>query len=630
MNFNMSVGQLKIIILTIGLIVVANLVFSQDVSIPLRSIGAIHNFTERECTMCKFTIGLVSYALRTRRGAEQITHIADNFCTIAHIESPLVCSNISRLFEHEITKVIAYGFITPDQICGILSNNTCGYYHNPLADWQVNLEASTNISKDELVKMKLSRQKGRKRTRPYKVLHISDPHVDLDYQVGSVADCNEPICCQSLSTPTNTSSQKAGKWGADRCDIPMRTFESSLKYMRSLLESSNDILYVIWTGDLQPHDVWKQNRENAKKTYSAIFDKIYEYFPDTKIFPTLGNHEMVPVDSFSPSNLLNIAREDSPEWLYKFLGSYWSKWLPIDTTQTIMKDGFYSVEVRKGLRIISLNTNFCHNKNFWLYINSTDPGNQLQWLIHELHLAEMFDENVHIIGHIPPGCDDCFGVWSKNFNQILRRFSKVVTSQFYGHTHMDEFELFYDKIGQENDLDSWKPISVGYIAPAITTVSGNNPAFRLYTVDPGKNFSTVDYETHFMNLTRANNDTKIEEPQWIKTRLFTEEFNLEDTAPESLHKLIMELTEELRDTSIKHFPGRQNATITSEDSKVSIGDETSKLYKLYRLYHTFSDSFNDDAYKTLHDDERRKFLCSFVTGQSHDKSACDHFIKVRV
>lgn len=99
---------------------------------------------------------------------------------------------------------------------------------------------------------------------------------------------------------------------------------------------------------------------------------------------------------------------------------------------------------RPGFRIISLNTNYCYFLNFWLFLNATDPASHLQWLINELQAAELSQEKVHIIGHISPGYIDCMKVWSRNYYNIIRRFESTVTGQFFGHTHGDEFEIFWD------------------------------------------------------------------------------------------------------------------------------------------------------------------------------------------
>lgn len=56
--------------------------------------------------------------------------------------------------------------------------------------------------------------------------------------------------------------------------------------------------------------------------------------------------------------------------------------------------GFYTLEIQPGLRVVSLNMNFCARENFWLMVNSTDPANQLQWLVHVLQASEDKGEKV--------------------------------------------------------------------------------------------------------------------------------------------------------------------------------------------------------------------------------------------
>lgn len=100
--------------------------------------------------------------------------------------------------------------------------------------------------------------------------------------------------------------------------------------------------------------------------------------------------------------------------------------------------------VRPGFRIISMNTNFCYYINFWLLLNATDPASHLQWLVHELEAAELSNEKVHIIGHIPPGYVDCMRIWSRNYYKIVQRFESTITGQFFGHTHSDEIQIYWN------------------------------------------------------------------------------------------------------------------------------------------------------------------------------------------
>merc|ERR1712098_766295 len=132
--------------------------------------------------------------------------------------------------------------------------------------------------------------------------------------------------------------------------------------------------------------------------------------------------------------------------------------------------------------------------NLWLLLNSTDPAEQLQWLVYELQLAELNQEKVHILGHVPPGNMDCVRVWSRNFNKIINRYAHVVTGQFYGHTHNDEFQIFYN--------DKNYPTNVAYVAPSMTPYHGLNPSFRIYTVSVSGEM--LDHQTYNTDLMEAN------------------------------------------------------------------------------------------------------------------------------
>lgn len=69
-------------------------------------------------------------------------------------------------------------------------------------------------------------------------------------------------------------------------------------------------------------------------------------------------------------------------------------------------------------------------------------------------------------------------------SKYFYRYEATVMAQFFGHTHYDEFEVFYD-------IDDFnRPLSVGYIAPSITPWENVNPAYRIYYVDGDRPYST--------------------------------------------------------------------------------------------------------------------------------------------
>lgn len=74
-------------------------------------------------------------------------------------------------------------------------------------------------------------------------------------------------------------------------------------------------------------------------------------------------------------------RTDNISWLYEALADNWIRLgLPNDTRDSILNGAFYTATIRPGLRLISLNMNYCTTDNYWLLINSTDPLGQLQWV----------------------------------------------------------------------------------------------------------------------------------------------------------------------------------------------------------------------------------------------------------
>ena len=125
-------------------------------------------------------------------------------------------------------------------------------------------------------------------------------------------------------------------------------------------------------------------------------------------FVLAGNHESAPVNMFTSHNAPHESW--TSRWLYNALASSdgWRRWLPA-TDSTLLDDiqrvASYSVLAERGFRIISINMNYCNQMNFWMYMNTTDPDNMLQWLqcCNQLQRAEDNHELVHIIGHVPPG-----------------------------------------------------------------------------------------------------------------------------------------------------------------------------------------------------------------------------------
>lgn len=182
--------------------------------------------------------------------------------------------------------------ISSNEICGFLLGETCNAVAHPLYKWNLPLPDKPFFT------MPIFRWPFRT-TQQFKVLQISDIHIDLEYQEHANAVCGEPLCCRN-SSPCSRNRTKptnlAGYWGDYRdCDVPLRLVEETFKTIR---QNHPDIDYIIWTGDIPPHDIWKQTKQ-SQLNYMEIAGKLFDkYFSHIPIYPVVGNHESLPMNRF--------------------------------------------------------------------------------------------------------------------------------------------------------------------------------------------------------------------------------------------------------------------------------------------------------------------------------------------
>ncbi|GAA5814946.1 hypothetical protein MFLAVUS_008449 [Mucor flavus] len=341
------------------------------------------------------------------------------------------------------------------------------------------------------------------------VVHLSDWHVDPEYEEGMETQCDKPICCRREYTDSKNIVKKASRWGEFECDSPLSLIESMLEYIPKAISNTS---FAILTGDIPPHEVWdtlpvskaQLIQDASYALLHAHFDS--PFFINSKLYPAIGNHESAPTNLFplKDSRLPGgKTHEDlNMKWLYTALVENWKGWIDSRYLPSVHKNsGSYVSHPLPGLKLISINTNFCYNLNWWLYQNpiQKDPNGVLAWLISHLQKAEDAKQKVWIIGHTPPGDSACFHDYSNYFYQIVNRYAPhVIAGQFYGHTHRDEFQIFYRGDSQEAE----DAISIAYLAPSITPFPNLNPGFRSYSVDTGT-FEVTDSHTFIADLNQS-------------------------------------------------------------------------------------------------------------------------------
>jgi len=527
------------------------------------------------CSACIGGVGTIIFDYETLGlSGEALANILTPLCNIVLDKS--VCRGAIENYLPEIKYMMDNKGLVASRVCSLFLQGKCG-------DWEIvnNWEIEIPPGKPEPEEPKLPEDD----SQMYKVLHISDVHLDLSYTVGSVADCGKPMCCMNTTEMASDTSQAAGVWGSFTCDLPYWTFEDMLMQIRE--NHGDEIDYIMITGDFPSHEVWKQSREWNLAHSKMMSDLVSDVFPDKLILPSVGNHESFPTNSYPPHDL--DVPEFSLDWLYPTLAQYYSKWMPEDQRSQFIDEfslrGHYSVVIKPGLRLVMVNPNGCLAHNFWLNWQWVDNNGVLQWLVQVLHQAELSGEKVHIMSHIPPGNGDCLGAWGRNYAKIIERFENIIRAQFFGHTHNDQFLVFYDAVTQS------RPLNLGFITPSVTTYTGLNPSYTIYTIDgPGESASyrVQNKEVYIFRLSEANNAGLDERPKYFKLYDAKDDLELSSLFPKDF------------DIAAK---------------RLATDDE---YYDKYFRY------YNHDSPGDEH--TRRRVVCSAVTVSNIDSRKCDELM----
>ncbi|KJH49735.1 Ser/Thr phosphatase family protein [Dictyocaulus viviparus] len=391
-------------------------------------------------------------------------------------------------------------------------------------------------------------------------LALTDLHIDFEYQPNSEADCVMPVCCRQTAVCSyqctdemltaivgtleticggkkqdltsvlsvvlvGVPTKAAGYWGTvGKCDIPYWTF----KHMLEHINATHKIDYIMLSGDFINHVDWAYTVDGHIEVLKNISSLVRNYFPKIPTYWAVGNHEGVPVNSFAPHS---VDERFWPVWLYEEFLEMNKLWLDSDAAKTAVYRGSYSVQVYRGLRLISLNSGFCETTNFFLYLNQSDPDGTMSWFVLELLKAELSGESVHVLSHIPPGDSECLEGWARNYYRVIQRFSDTITAQFFGHVHTDYFTVFYENM---HNISS-APVGVLYAAPSVTTFSDMNPAYRIYEINITDNFKVENIMNYFADLEKATIENP---PEWKLLYSAKDEYGLDDLSLSSWNKLV--------------------------------------------------------------------------------------------
>jgi len=402
-----------------------------------------------ECDACRLVMeGLKLYAMQARHWVKP-TELAIQICLLMGTYTLDVCQGgVNENAEIAIDSVLNR-ILDPEYLCKELKYcSEPEYRKENFTDWVSNIMKGKPAGPRPVPTGKSS----------YKFAHMSDIHIDMFYKEGTQSDCDYPVCCRN-------GTGTAGRWGDYNCDLPIPTFEAALQQLQELQPD-----FVIITGDMPPHDIWEQTDVYNMKYQSIAGGLVQKYFPHTQVYAQFGNHACFPVNQydFTPGN---------EEWLNNGFADDWGLWLTADAKQQLRTTGVYSMlHPGSNLRIIALNTQACNDQNFFLWVNSTDPGGQVVWLYETLLKAEQNGELVYMFGHYYLADDGCLKYWSYHINALIDRFENTIAGMFFGHSHSDSFHV-------NRAVDSNLPTGIQFVGPSVTTYTDKNPSFRVYSAD---------------------------------------------------------------------------------------------------------------------------------------------------
>lgn len=484
---------------------------------------------QKEESFCVICRSLVSQLIQQRvDGAtrEELFAVAYDLCTMLQIQEPDICYGaIDVNIDFFIHIFDDRPNLDAGSVCGVLfENSACVINDTAFTDWTVNVDPN---GKPITESKHFPNGRG---PNDIKILQVTDFHYDSNYRMDYNANCNQPVCCRSnLGIPDNIED-RAGRWGDYRdCDTPWDTVEEVINHMA---ENHADAAYVYHTGDIIDHGVWETSISHNIESMNRLHNKLLEVFPDKPVYNIIGNHEAHPTNVFAPNS---ANRPDlAMDWLYSYLADVWGNWLPRSTRNSIQQGGFYTALVRPGFRIIALNNQDCYTFNWWILWDPNHLSTQLQWLNDVLLLAEQNNEKVHLLAHIPySSSGSIFSPCQREFRRIVERFYDTISAQFHGHTHRDEFNVFYS---QENPQYA---INVAWNGGSATPFSFVNPNYMVYYVDP-ETYQVTDFESYIFNLTDANRFPD-RRPEWFKLYSFAEEFQMHNLSPAEADTMVKRL-----------------------------------------------------------------------------------------
>lgn len=287
------------------------------------------------CIACNAVAALYLSPLYSK---EAMVAAVRSVCISFRIQPPRVCRGLVELYKDHLDFIRRNTKLNRQEMCGIIFGMDCARTVSPFLNWSIPIPPDDRApSSGSGYRRRMKRNEDYlapgittqliQTTAPLlPIVQLTDIHIDPYFTAGANADCGEPLCCrEGRANP----GKAAGIWGDYRsCDTPVGSLKSALEHISATHPEAS---YWMWTGDIAPHDIWNQTRDEVLFQIRLVTDLIKQH-AKVPVFPVIGNHEAVPVNSFPPPE---VKGDLSISWLYDEVAKQWSYWLPEDAVETL-------------------------------------------------------------------------------------------------------------------------------------------------------------------------------------------------------------------------------------------------------------------------------------------------------
>ena len=304
--------------------------------------------------------------------------------------------------------------------------------------------------------------------------HFADTHFYPEYKEGT-----NPVIGVCRMQKGN-----AGKYGNYHCDTPAVLMNSAVEAIATKVKAAPD--FVLYGGDhISIYDT-TQSKEMAIERIKNLTQSLLEIqraYPKTKIFSTLGNHDVVPQFQFP---------EKGPFYMYTLVAEQWGQFLSPESAKTLNHSAYYTELIAPGLRLVALNTVMLYIDDHVVPRTIADPAGQFAWFRTILANARKNGERIIVTTHVPPGLSE-FGahtptLWNefnKAFLNAFDGYNDLIVGSFYGHNHLESVRLIKDTMGGNG-------AHVAFLTSSVVPRSFVNPTITMYKYKKSYPFTILD------------------------------------------------------------------------------------------------------------------------------------------